>query len=316
MKVVLLDDWEYSSKNSLAIQLLKKNFHVVTYHDRPTKEQLFERISDADAIIPIRERTKFSHETLQNMKHVKLIAQTGSGVAHIDMKAAKDLAIVVATTDGGSKAVVELIFGYILSFSRELSKVNNEVKEGVWKDTFGKSLDNKTIGIIGLGKIGCDVANIAKAFGMNVLAWGPRLSKERADEQGVPYSSLENLLRNSDYISVNVRRTSETVNLIRAEHFQLMKKETFFINTSRGDIVAESALVEALEKKQIAGAGLDVFTNEPIQKGHPLTKMNNVLLTPHIGWKTDRTIENFFTEAAENINSYFLNKDYSGVNVR
>ncbi|MGO4888421.1 D-2-hydroxyacid dehydrogenase family protein [Anaerobacillus sp. MEB173] len=307
MKVVLLDDWEYSSLNSQSITKLKQYHSVVAYHDRPTEEELIERIRDAEIIIPIRERTKFPKKILESMEKIRLIAQTGSGVAHIGMNAAKELGINVVRTTGGSMAVVELIIGYILCFSRQLFEFNREVKQGLWRDTFGKGLQNKTIGIIGLGKIGSRVATIAKAFGMNVLAWGPRLTKERANEQDVTFSSLEHLLQQSDYITVNVRRVPETINLITSEHFGLMKKGAFFINTSRGDIVEENALIEALEKKQIAGAGLDVFINEPIQKDHPLTRMNNVILTPHVGWKTDNTIESFFSESVENILTNHMN---------
>ncbi|MGG0719241.1 NAD(P)-dependent oxidoreductase [Robertmurraya massiliosenegalensis] len=309
MKAIILDDWEYFFEDNSIIAPLREHFDVEIYHDEPTKEVLIERLASADIVIPIRERTKFTKEILQHMKNVKLIAQTGGGLAHIDKGEANRLCIPIATTPGGSRAVVELIFGFILTHSRQLISLNQEIRNGNWPHAVGSSLDGKTIGIIGLGKIGAGVAQVAKAFNMRVIAWGPRLTKERADEQDVEYVSLESLLKEAHYISISVRLVPETIHLLKKEHFQLMREDAFFINTSRGKVVDEEALIWALHEKQIGGAGLDVFTQEPIQPDNLILQLENVVLAPHIGWKTDQMLTQFLTTAIDNVISYFVRKE-------
>ncbi|XEC96732.1 D-2-hydroxyacid dehydrogenase family protein [Paenibacillus tarimensis] len=306
MRVVILDDWEHFYVDNENVTRLKEHFEVQIYHDQPPKETLIERLQQADVVIPIRERTKFTKDILQHMKQVKLIAQTGSGLAHIDMDEVNRYKIPVVTTPGGSSAVVELIFGYIISYSRKLIKNNQEMKRGIWTEEYGFGLEGKTIGIIGLGNIGTKVAQIAKIFNMKVLAWGPRLTAERAAEQGLDYVSLEQLLKQSDYISLNVRLSEETKHLLREQHFGMMKKSAFLINTSRGKIIDEEALIQALRENRIGGAGLDVFNEEPLKPNHPLLELDNVILTPHIGWKTDHMFHLFIKHAVENILSYFV----------
>jgi D-3-phosphoglycerate dehydrogenase / 2-oxoglutarate reductase len=308
MKVIILDDWENQLANNRAIEKLRENFDVEIYHDKPSQDELITRLKQGDIVIPIRERTKFTKELLNEMKNIKLIAQTGGGLGHIDIDEASRLKIPVATTPGGSKAVVELVFSFILAFSKKLLKVDDELKNGMWNDHVGLSLENKTIGIIGLGKVGSGIAKVAKAFDMRVVSWGPRLTKERADAQEVEYCSLEELLGKSDFVTINVRLVPETTNLIKAEHFQLMKKDVFFINTSRGKVVEEEGLIAALADGQIAGAGLDVFHEEPLSENHPFTQMSNVILSPHIGWKTDVMFDRFLTESINNIESYIVDK--------
>jgi D-3-phosphoglycerate dehydrogenase len=308
MKVVILDDWESTFANSPLLSKLKEHFDVITYHDKPTLAQLLERVREADIIIPIRERTKFSKEVLQEMKQIKLIAQTGGGIAHIDMVEATRLKIPISTTKGGSRAVVELIFGYVLTYSRQLVSLDREMKDGVWSEVSGSSLEHKTIGIIGLGNIGKGVAKIAKAFGMRVIAWGPRLTKERADEEEVEYMPLEELLQHSHFVTLNVRLVPATRHLVTKKHFELMREDAVLINTSRGEVIDEEALVEALEQKQIAGACLDVYIEEPLNRTNPLLALDNVILTPHIGWKTDQMFHNFFEEAIENIMSTIIHQ--------
>jgi D-3-phosphoglycerate dehydrogenase / 2-oxoglutarate reductase len=308
MKVLILDDWEYFFQNHPALEKLKPHFEVATYHDKPTKEELIKRLKDADVVIPLRERTTFTKDILQEMKHVKLLSQTGAGVAHIDVEEASRLNIPIATTPGGSRAVMELIFGFILAYSRKLTTLDQELKKGNWQESVGIGLENKTIGIIGLGKIGVGLAQLAKAFQMRVLAWGPRLTKERAEENGVEYATLETLLKESNYISINVRLVAETYHLIQKQHFDLMRKDAFFINTSRGEVVDEEAMIEALKQGIIGGAGLDVFTVEPLESDHPLLTLDNVILSPHIGWKTDNMFNLFLETAVENVLSYFIER--------
>jgi D-3-phosphoglycerate dehydrogenase / 2-oxoglutarate reductase len=305
MRVVILDDWEKSFAENPEMERLRQHFQVEIYHDKPSQEDLLSRIEHADVILPIRERTRFSKEVLQQLKNIKLIAQTGAGLAHIDMDEANRLNIPVATTPGGSAAVVELIIGKMINHSRNLMSLHGQMKQGHWTESVGLGLENKTVGIIGLGKIGSGVARIAKAFNMNVIAWGPRLTEERAEAQGVEFSELDEMLQRSHFVVMAVRLVPETKHLLSEKHFKLMRKDAFLINTSRGEVVDEAALVRALEEHWIGGAGLDVFNDEPIDQNHPLLKLDNVMLTPHIGWKTDNIFHQFLSVSIDNILSYF-----------
>ncbi|WNB91069.1 D-2-hydroxyacid dehydrogenase family protein [Bacillus sp. NEB1478] len=306
MKVVILDDWEKSFGANSEIERLQGHFQVEIYHDQPAADVLIKRIEDADVIIPIRERTTFSKEILQSLRKIKLIAQTGAGLAHIEMNEANRLKIPIATTPGGSASVVELIFGLMIAHSRKLVFLNEEMKNGNWVQSVGFGLEGKTVGIIGLGKIGSGVSKIAKAFHMNVLAWGPRLTEERAIAEGVEYAELQHLLQSSHYVVIAVRLVPETRYLLRREHFQQMRKDAFLINTSRGEVVDEQALAIALKENWISGAGLDVFSEEPVDGDNPLLQMENVILTPHIGWKTDNMFHQFLSTSIDNILSYFV----------
>ncbi|KZE69015.1 hydroxyacid dehydrogenase [Fictibacillus phosphorivorans] len=306
MNVVILDDWEQCFAANPEIERLKQHFSVEVYHDKPTQDELLNRIEYAYIIIPIRERTLFSKEVLMHLKNIKLIAQTGAGLAHIDMDTANQLNIPVATTPGGSAAVVELIFGMMLAHARNLLLLDQEMKQGKWMESVGSGLENKTVGIIGLGKIGSGVAKIAKAFNMNVVAWGPRLTKERAHAQEVEYLELNQLLQISHFVILAVRLVPATKHLLKEEHFKEMRNDAFLINTSRGEVVDEEALVKALSEKWIGGAGLDVFSVEPLGPNHPLLQLQNVVLTPHIGWKTDNMFHKFLSTSVENILSFMI----------
>jgi len=311
MKTIILDDWEHATANeTVMLDRLKQFSDVVIYHDQPSSETLRQRVKDADAIILMRERTKLTRDLLDSMEQIKLIAQTGTGIAHIDMNAVNERRIPVATTPGGSTAAVtELTFGLLLALSRDLHCLSPRVKQGEWPVSIGTNLSGKTIGLIGLGKIGLSVANVAKAFGMRVVAWGPRLTVERAEAGGVEFaSSLEELLSQSHFVSLHVRLVAETKGLLQKKHFELMRSDAFLINTSRGELIDEEALVSALQNGQIRGAGLDVFVNEPIGPNHPILSLDNVILSPHIGWKTDNTFESFLNVSIENIESFFQKK--------
>ncbi|WP_323466981.1 D-2-hydroxyacid dehydrogenase family protein [Alkalihalophilus pseudofirmus] len=308
MKLVILDDYERTTDRISFQHSSLANIDVETFCDQAEGDELVNRIRNADIIIPIRERTHFTRELLLRLPNLKLIAQTGSGIAHIDKEAAEEQEIEILTTPGGSQAVMELVFGLMIAHSRQILQLNQEMKHNKWTNAMGIGLAGKTLGLIGLGKIGAGVAGIAKAFGMRVIAWSPRLTEERALLHGVEYVEIEKLFSQSDFLSVHVRLVPETKNLIKAEHFEMMKRNAFFINTSRGEIVDEEALVQALEEKQIAGAGLDVFAQEPLKAGHPLTELDNVILTPHIGWKTDSTFEMFLNKALDNVTKYLKNK--------
>lgn len=306
MKIIILDDWEDAIKKfNIPLNELRELGDVIIYHDHPTTDELKERLRDADIVIPLRERTKFTEDIIESMKNIKLLAQTGTGLAHLDMNVINKRKIPVSTTPGGATAaVVELNVAFMLALSRNLFNLNNQMKNGEWPQVFGHNLANKTLGLIGLGKIGIALGNVAKAFGMDVIAWAPRLNEERAAEQGFQYVDLKTLLKNSQFVTVQLRLVPETEKLITKEHFMMMRNDAYFINTSRGKIIDEDALIWALENKEIKGAGLDVFYKEPLEPNHPFLRLENVLLAPHIGWKTDNALEFFMSKTIENIKSF------------
>jgi len=307
MKTVILDDWERATAaESIRMDRLQQVSEVFVYHDRPTREQLIERLRDADAVILMRERTRITADLLDRLPRLKLIAQTGTGLAHLDMEAVNARRIPVATTPGGSTAAVtELTFALMLALSRDLLHLNSQVKGGEWPSGIGANMAGQTLGLIGLGKIGLSVAGVARAFGMHVIAWGPRLTPERAEAAGIEYAPLEQLLSRSRFVSLHVRLVPATKHLLREEHFERMRSDAYLINTSRGELIDEAALVQALRNGQIRGAGLDVLAQEPPEANHPLLQLDNVILSPHIGWKTDSTFEGFLNGSIENIERFF-----------
>ncbi|MBL0387731.1 D-2-hydroxyacid dehydrogenase family protein [Tumebacillus sp. ITR2] len=306
MKTVILDDWDHATATIEKIETLKQFSDVEIYHDQPSKAELYDRVRDADAVIFMRERTKVTKELLDNMENIKLLAQTGTGLAHIDVAEVTQRNLPIATTPGGSTAAVtELTFAFLLALGRNLLNFSNQMREGAWPAGITNNISGKTLGLIGLGKIGLSVAKVAKAFGMNVVAWGPRLTQERADAAGVTYRELDQLLSESHFVSLHVRLVPETRNLLQRKHFELMRNDAFLINTSRGELVDEEALIWALENRQIKGAGLDVFHQEPLDPNNAILKLNNVILAPHIGWKTDTTFASFLNGSIDNIESFF-----------
>ncbi|PSL42934.1 D-3-phosphoglycerate dehydrogenase [Salsuginibacillus halophilus] len=306
MKTIILDDWEMNMQETPAFAELQRISEVEVFHDQPSEQVLLERIRTADAIVPLRERTAFTRDILAEMTSKQLIAQTGKGTAHIDMEAAEDYGISVITTPGASTpAVAELTFGLMIDCARHISHNTAQMKEGTWLQDIGLNLEGRTLGLVGFGKIGQRVASIAEAFGMNVQVWGPKRAEARAKEAGITYQPLDELLRTSDFVSVHVRLTADTKHLLQAEHFKKMKPSAYFINTSRGSVAKEEDLVEALRTNEIAGAGLDVFGEEPLPENHAYQNLENVVLTPHIGWKTKETFDGFLGAATENIRKHY-----------
>ncbi|MET3699856.1 D-3-phosphoglycerate dehydrogenase [Bacillus oleivorans] len=303
MKTVILDDWNRVYENHPRLERLKALGEVVLYHDRArSEEELIDRLKDADIVIPIRERSKFTRKVIESLPKLKLIAQTGTGIAHIDTDAAKQRNLPIAVTPGGSTdSVAELTFALMLACVKRIPYGQERMKQGDWPPLIGGELKGKKLGIIGLGKIGSEVARRAKAFKMEVSSWGPTLTPERAAEQDIQYMSLEDLLKETDVISLHVRLVPQTTHLLTKEHFKLMKKTSILINTSRGKVVNEADLIWALENGEIGGAGLDVFEKEPIAPDNPFLTLENVVLTPHIGWVSAEVFDRFLTLCVENI---------------
>lgn len=308
MKVTVLDDYQRAIAPTKAIDRLRKRAEVQILSEKlATEAAVVDALKGSQAIIPIRERTKFSAALLKKLSDLEFISQTGNHAYHVDMEAATARGIVVSLAPGGN-STTELTFGLMLDVMRRISPSDRAMRRGEWPLVLGYVLKGKTLGILGLGKIGTEVAAIAHAFGMNVIAWGPTLTQERAAKSQATWMPLEKVLQSADVISVHLKLSDESKNLLNEPRLRLMKKSAYLVNTARGAIVDEMALVKILKEKVIAGAALDVFVEEPVRKKHPLLELDNVVLTPHLGWPTDSGFEGFAENAVTNILDYMDGK--------
>ncbi len=308
MKVTVLDDYQHAIAPTAAIARLKQKADVEIFTEKFADEDALVRsLSGSQAIIPIRERTKFPAALLQKLADLEFISQTGNHAYHIDMDAATKHGIVVSLAPGGN-STTELTFGLMLDVMRRISQSDRAMRNGEWPLVLGYVLKGKTLGILGLGKIGTEVAAIARAFGMKVIAWGPTLTQERAAKSDATFMPLDDVLRNADVISVHLKLSEQSKNLLTEARLRLMKKSAYLVNTARGAIVDEMALVQILREKAIAGAALDVFVEEPLAKNHPIAQLDNVVIAPHLGWPTDAGFEGFAENAVTNILDYMEGK--------
>lgn len=271
---------------------------------------LAETLKDADIVVIMRERTPFTAALFTRLPKLKLLITSGMRNASIDLAAAKKHGVTVCGTGSGQSAPVELTWALILGLARHLMTENNAFRHnGSWQSTLGFGLSGKRLGLLGLGKIGQKMAHIAQAFGMDVCAWSQNLTAERAAEQGVTLcASKEELLQTSDVVSIHLVLGERTRGLLGAQELAQMKPSALLINTSRAAIVDQPALLSALQKGVIAGAGLDVFDVEPLPADHPFKTQPNLLATPHLGYVSDGNYQVYFTEAVEDIQAFLAGK--------
>ena len=308
MKVTVLDDYQHAIEGARAIERLRQNADVQILTEKlATEEALIRTLAGSQAIIPIRERTKFPASVLRALPDLEYISQTGNHAYHIDIEAATRAGIIIALAPGGN-STTELTFGLMIAVMRRIPQSDQAMRRGEWPLVLGYVLRGKTLGILGLGKIGTEVAAIGRAFGMKVIAWGPTLTAERAAKSQATYVALDQLLQEADVVSVHLKLSDQSKSLLNEARLRLMKKSAYLINTARGAIVDEHALVEVLRDHTIAGAALDVFLDEPLPPHHPLLRLDNVVLTPHLGWPTDSGFEGFAENAVNNILDYMDGK--------
>ena len=308
MKVTVLDDYQRGIEDTEAIRRLRQKAEVQVFTEKlATQPTLIEALQGSQAIIPIRERTKFPAALLQALPDLEFISQTGNHAYHIDIDAATRAGIVVALAPGGN-STTELTFGLMLAVMRRIPQSDQAMRRGEWPLVLGYVLKGKTLGILGLGKIGTEVAAIGRAFGMKVIAWGPTLAPERAAKSQATYMALDDVMREADVVSIHLALSDQSRNLLNEARLRLMKKTAYLINTARGAIVDETALVRVLQERAIAGAALDVFIEEPLTARHPLLTLDNVVLAPHLGWPTDSGFEDFAENAVNNILDYMEGK--------
>lgn len=259
------------------------------------------RLEPYDVIVAERDRLPFTRSLLERLPQLKLLVTTGAVNWLIDLEAAKAKGVTVCYTGGTPGAAPELTWGLLLALSRRIAWDHAYVQAGEWQTAPGVGLAGKTLGLIGLGHIGQTMVKYAKAFDMKTLAWSPNLTVEKAKVAGTTRVELSEVMRNADFVSIHMVLAESTRGLIGAAELALMKTTAYLINTSRGPLVDEEALVSALKTKTIAGAGLDVFEAEPLPKDHPFRVLDNVVVTPHTGYITDEQYKVFFGDAVENV---------------
>jgi phosphoglycerate dehydrogenase-like enzyme len=297
MRIAILDDIHHAYEGTSGVRRMRERAEVRIFDSAFGDPSA---LKGYDALVANRERTRFTRELLEKLPDLRIIAQTGNHAYHIDLAAAEARGVVVARATGGfSTGAAELAIGLAMSLMRQIPATDRAVKGGQWRTPLTRVLHGKTLGIVGLGHVGGHVARIARALEMRVLAWGRRLTDEGAAAAGVERCELDDLLRASDVVSVHATLAPETRGLIDARRIGLMKPTAYLINTARGPIVDEAAMVAALRDQRIAGAGLDVFDEEPLPPGHPLAALSNVVLTPHLGWPTDEAYARFAEAAAD-----------------
>jgi phosphoglycerate dehydrogenase-like enzyme len=272
------------------------------FNDHLSKlDELVERLLPFDVVCIMRERTPLPRELIERLPRLKLIASTGSRNAAIDLDAAAERGIVVTHTRYDGRSTIELTWALILASVRQVATENAHLRAGGWQRTVGDGLHGKTLGVLGLGNIGSEVARIGLAFGMEVIAWSQNLTSERAEACGARLVSKEELFRSADILTIHLVLSSRTKGLVGAAELQVMKPSARLVNTSRGPIVDEVALIEVLRECRIAGAALDVFIIEPLPADHPFRSLDNVLSTPHIGYVSRDLYRIFFGDTVTNI---------------
>jgi D-3-phosphoglycerate dehydrogenase len=308
MKVVILDDWNHFFETQPALARLKERAEVVVHYDRArTPEALVDRLRGAGAVLANRERTRFPAELLEALPDLELISQSGGVGRHIDVEAATRLGIALASAPGASNgpaAVAELGLALLLGLARNIPSNDRRVREGDWAAPLSDVLYGKTLGVIGLGKIGRHMVKVCQAMGLSVIAWGPTLTPERAAESGAEYVAFDDLFPRADVLFISPILSDLTRGIVGPKQLAAMKPTSYLINISRGPIVQEAALVEALQQRRIRGAGMDVYDDEPLPADHPYTKLDNVVLTPHIGWVTADHFTRFASGMIDNVLNY------------
>jgi phosphoglycerate dehydrogenase-like enzyme len=302
IRVAVLDDYQCVALKLADWAPLLKRAQVDVFNDHLSEPaEVVRRLRPYDVVCVMRERTPLRRELIEQLPNLKLIASTGPRNASIDLKAAAERGVQVVYTGYTSTPTVELTWALILAGARHITEESTSLRTGGWQHTLGDDLANKTLGLIGLGHVGSLVAKVALAFGMKVLAWSQNLTAEKAAAAGAVLADKEQLLRAADFISIHLVLSARTTGLIGAAEFALMKPTARLVNTSRGPIVVEAALIEALTAGRIAGAAIDVYDIEPLPQEHPYRKLDKLLATPHIGYVSRALYETFYRDTVANI---------------
>ena len=309
LKVAVLDDYQNVFNQIINVKDYKSKYEFTIFNE-PFQNELetIEALKGFEALFIMRERTKITKTLISNLPKLKFIMTSGTRNKAIDLIATKEKKIIVCGTEINSNPAAEVTWTLILGLLRNVKQEIDNMFQGYWQTTIGYELKGKRLGIIGLGKIGSQVAKIGQAFGMEVSAWSENLNLSEANKLKVLPMSKDDLIKTSDILSIHVVLAEKYKNLITKKEFKEMKKSSFLINTSRGEIVNEKDLIAALESDEIAGAGLDVYNQEPLPQDHKLRFLPNAFLLPHLGYVTVENYSKFYFQMIENLNSCMNNK--------
>src|SRR5579862_2698439 len=304
-RLAILDDYQKVALQMADWKSLGSAVTVEVFHDTVSdQDALAARLGDFEIIVAMRERTPFRSALLERLGELKLLVTTGVRNASIDLKAAAEWGILVCGTEVVPSSTVELTWGLILALARHISREDEGMRCGRWQTTVGIGLEGRVLGLLGLGNLGSRVAAIGKAFQMPMIAWSENLTVERASSLGVERVEKEELFRRADFLSIHMVLSKRSRGLVDAPELAVMKPAAYLINTSRGPIVNESALIAALQSRKIAGAAFDVYDQEPLPTDHALRRLDNVVLTPHLGYVTVENYRKMYGQAVEDVRAF------------
>jgi phosphoglycerate dehydrogenase-like enzyme len=303
--VAVLDDYQDVAATTADWGSLPAGTRVEFFHDHlADRDALVTRLEPFDIVVAMRERTAFPRELFERLPNLGLLVTTGPFNAAIDLAAAADHGVVVCGTGGTAAATAELTWGLILAATRHIPVEDAGVRDGRWQQTIGRELHGKTLAVLGLGRLGAQVARVGNAFGMDVVAWSHNLTDERCADVGVTRVEKDDLFGRADVLTIHLVLSDRTRGLVGERELRLMRPTALLVNTSRGPIVDEHALARALQQGVIAGAALDVFDEEPLPSDHPLRAAPHTVLTPHLGYVTEDTYRVFYRDAVDDIAAF------------
>src|SRR5579884_3051765 len=310
IRAAILDDYQNVAMAMADWSPIAQDVQITVFNEPfANQAEAIKALQGFAVVVGMRERTPFPRAVIEALPDLKLLITTGAKNNSFDLKAAADRGVTVCGTRTFGSPTVGITFGLILELTRRIGFENARLKRGErWQITIGRDLEGLTLGIVGLGKLGRRSAEVGKAFGMNVIAWSQNLTPEKAAEAGAGYASKEELFAKSDIVTIHYQLGPRSRGLITAEDIGRMKKTAYLINTARGPIVDETALIAALREKRIAGAGLDVFDVEPLPLDHPFRSMDNVVITPHLGYVSEQNYKKYFPDIVENIRAWLDGK--------
>ena len=309
MRLAILDDFENVALELADWDSLGPQIKIDVFRDNIKEEAaLVKRLQPYDILVIMRERTRFPRSLVEKLSNLKLLVTTGARNLAIDMAACKESGITVCGTESSRTAPAELAWALILSCLRKIPQFDRAVREGRWGNGIGSGLAGKTLGVLGLGKLGTQVTRVGLAFGMKVIAWSQNLTSEKAAAVGAIRMDKDEFFAAADIITIHVVLSDRTRGLVGARELGLMKPEAYLINTSRGSIVDEKALIAALAENRIAGAGLDVFETEPLPPDHPFLRLANTVVTPHVGYVSKEGFQIYFSQAREDVAAWLAGK--------
>ncbi|HTL65452.1 MAG TPA: D-2-hydroxyacid dehydrogenase family protein [Pseudolabrys sp.] len=310
VRAAILDDYQNVAMAFADWSRIAKDVEIKVFN-KPfgSQDEAIKALQGFAVVVGMRERTPFPRKVVEALPDLKLLITTGARNNSFDIKACAERGVTVCGTGAAGSPTTGIAFGLMLELTRRIGFENARLKAGApWQTTIGRDLEGLTLGILGLGKLGQRSAAVGKAFGMKTITWSQNLTEEKAKAAGADYVSKDDLFRNADFVTIHLVLSDRSRDLVGAKELGLMKKSAYLINTSRGPIVDEKALIAVLQSKSIAGAGLDVFDIEPLPLDHPFRKMDNVVITPHLGYVSEQNYRKYFPDIVEDIRAWLDGK--------